>query len=443
MDSTHHSYPLTGALKALHERVSTLEVLVANLYGKYYQENYGDSACYEAKRSLHKAQKADYRLYSNYCSIDNGYEDRVQTLVSEFFNHLDSIISMATTSTNSHLPLTLGSNHETVNWNTPTQKQALQEFVEDHMAAFAGYTIEQIDQLQPASDLVLRIWLGKPTGEKRSFIMKTLGNNPVRNDIAEKYGLFYREMTFYSAFSSPLTDYTPECYYSSPETHRLVMEDKGQAVMGDQLYGYVDNEAASVIETILGFHRYWFERPIDAMLPRVNDPEITAILPEMLMHAWSVTKPFLNHPNNAKTDHIIEELATNLQPISDELSKHATLVHGDLRMENLLFEHQKLHAIVDWQLLAIGSPMIDVAYFLMQSGSTEERVRVEDDLLSLYADKFSAYSLTKERVRFEYDLASKHSLIIPIMGAAWDLQELSRPRDIVVSAFDRTIRALY
>jgi len=162
----------------------------------------------------------------------------------------------------------------------------------------------------------------------------------------------------------------------------------------------------------------------------------------MLAQTWDATKGALNPDNNTSVNAIIQELMDNIKPIADALSEYATVIHGDLRMENLLFRGPQLASIVDWQLLATGSPMVDVAYFLVQSGCKQEREQVEAQVIELYHQKFSHVGLDRARLKLEYDLAAKYSLIIPIMGAAWDLHASGKLRDIVTSAFHRTIEAI-
>jgi hypothetical protein len=328
--------------------------------------------------------------------------------------------------------------------NHPQYKAEIQALIGKKLPQFGQLIVDQIYPVSTASDLVLRVWLQDPATKKpvMSLIIKTLGSNPVRNDIAHKYGLFYREASFYSSMADPIRQYTPICYFSSAEDSLLIMEDKGVAVVGDQLYGYTAEEAYDVITGIIRMHEFWMGKQPECFLPQVNDQQITDMIPQMLLHCWGITKASLNPDNNKRIDAIIEDLANNIKPIADELSVHSTIIHGDLRMENLLFRGPKLDVIVDWQLLAMGSPMVDVAYFLVQSGGKEERELVEARVFALYSQKFAHTGLNQARLEFEYRLATKYSLIIPIMAAAADMQAFEVPRKIITSAFHRAIEAI-
>ena len=45
-------------------------------------------------------------------------------------------------------------------------------------------------------------------------------------------------------------------------------------------------------------------------------------------------------------------------------SEHVTLVHGAYRTGNLLIDHDRVSAVLDWELQVLGDPMYDVAYVL-------------------------------------------------------------------------------
>lgn len=441
MPDDSKSPPLSQALKNLNDRLGAVEALLTNVYAKYYLEQYQQPAS-EAEKSLAKATGGRYELYTNYSFIDTAHEGRVRTLIKDFFTHLDSIIAMNTAKENSFL--SLASSQGKVDVNNPQYKAVIQKLIHKNLPQFSSLFVDQAYEIFPSSDLVLRVWLNDDKTQKPliPLILKTLGSNQVRNDIVDKYGLFYREASFYSSMADAIREHTPICYYASVEESLIIMEDRGVAVVGDQIYGYTAEEAFDVISAIIPLHEFWLNKQPECFLPQVNDPQITDVLPEMLTHVWGVTRHVLNSEKSAIVDSIINDLIANIKPIADELSVHSTIIHGDLRMENLLFHGAKLDAIIDWQLLSIGSPMVDVAYFLVQSGCKDERQQVEAKIIASYAEKFSHSGMNRERLNLEYALAAKYSLIMPIMAAASDMHEFGKPRDSATSAFHRTIETI-
>ncbi|OBI23138.1 acyl-CoA dehydrogenase [Mycobacterium sp. E2327] len=53
-----------------------------------------------------------------------------------------------------------------------------------------------------------------------------------------------------------------------------------------------------------------------------------------------------------------------------------SVVHGDFRLGNLLADGDRINAVIDWEIWAIGDPRIDVGWFLINSDpDTYQRVR--------------------------------------------------------------------
>lgn len=76
-----------------------------------------------------------------------------------------------------------------------------------------------------------------------------------------------------------------------------------------------------------------------------------------------------------------------------------TLVHFDYRADNLFFEADGTVVVIDWQSISKGGGAADVAYFISQNLSVEDRRANEDDLLHAYHDALGAAGVTG----YEYD----------------------------------------
>lgn len=64
----------------------------------------------------------------------------------------------------------------------------------------------------------------------------------------------------------------------------------------------------------------------------------------------------------AAMDRLMEWLPANLPP-----EEPATLVHGDLRMDNMIFHptEPRVLAVLDWELSTLGDPLSDLAYHML------------------------------------------------------------------------------
>ena len=65
-----------------------------------------------------------------------------------------------------------------------------------------------------------------------------------------------------------------------------------------------------------------------------------------------------------KTDPIpeMEECARRLSELPEQIG--ASIVHGDYRVGNMIFQGDRVQAILDWELCTLGDPLADVGYLL-------------------------------------------------------------------------------
>ena len=76
-----------------------------------------------------------------------------------------------------------------------------------------------------------------------------------------------------------------------------------------------------------------------------------------------------------------------------------SLVHGDFRVDNILFAPDGAACwVVDWQTLGIGSPANDIAYLVGTSiADADRRAAFDATAFALWADALSAQGVTVDR----------------------------------------------
>ena len=81
------------------------------------------------------------------------------------------------------------------------------------------------------------------------------------------------------------------------------------------------------------------------------------------VHTWSKNYRAAEIDTVAAMDFLIEWLPANLPPADGKFS----IVHGDYRLDNLMFDKKdnRVIAVLDWELSTIGHPYADLAYQCM------------------------------------------------------------------------------
>jgi aminoglycoside phosphotransferase (APT) family kinase protein len=138
----------------------------------------------------------------------------------------------------------------------------------------------------------------------------------------------------------------------------------------------------------------WDDRALDDLDWLSPDPEASRMLMTMLLPTlWDgfrerYAADLPPHVHQAG-DALFAHLGAYLTPDADA----RTIVHGDYRLDNLLFDPTPGGtpiAVVDWQTCAVGSGLHDVAYFIGAGLHEDDRRTVEDDLVRRYHDALTA-----------------------------------------------------
>ena len=215
-------------------------------------------------------------------------------------------------------------------------------------------------------------------------------------------GSYRSELGFYTELAATVSVRTPACYFATgPDEHgrhALVLQDMAPAQQGDQLLGCSPAQAYGAVVNLAGLHA-----------PRWCDPSLKNI-------------PWLRYVTPVDADYFQETLTEStkgfIQYYADRLSERDvgilqafapkcgswlmarrerfTLVHGDYRLDNLLFGGQKGDesvTTVDWQTLEVGNPGRDLAYFLGNSLLPAARREHQHDLVHAYHEALLSYGV--------------------------------------------------
>jgi aminoglycoside phosphotransferase (APT) family kinase protein len=118
----------------------------------------------------------------------------------------------------------------------------------------------------------------------------------------------------------------------------------------------------------------------------------------------------------------LSSFAANVKNWVERRPTPRTLVHGDYRLDNLMFEETPSGvavATVDWQTLSLACGGQDLAYLLGNSSPPEQRRAHEDQMLSAYREAMAqqGVELSAEEVRDEYVYGVFQGPSITMLGA--------------------------
>ena len=221
----------------------------------------------------------------------------------------------------------------------------------------------------------------------QSLVVKFPADDMRARSIADQFGYYRREAGTYAALLSdaPRDEIrTPRCYAIMPGSRGpvLALEDLPHAT-GDQVVGASREQALAAAQLLATVHaRFWNESRLHGLdwLPRPSD-EVIAGYARLFELTWPM---FVNtHGSAIPREHLgaAERAITRFdEVVARFMEPPFTLVHGDFRLDNLLFETdpdaadgEPLAWALDWQLAACSRGAYDLAFFVAGSLTPNQR----------------------------------------------------------------------
>ncbi len=225
-------------------------------------------------------------------------------------------------------------------------------------------------------------------------------------------GGYRTEVKFYIELADQLAVRTPACCYGAiaPDdtTFTLILEDLAPARQGDQIAGASDEQIEAAVVNLAGLHAPRWGDPtledIDWMTLGLGDG--AAAIVQMATPLF--LERFEGRLSSEAAD-VMRGFAAGVERWIASSPGPATLVHGDYRLDNLMFATAAggaAVAAVDWQTLGVGSGGKDLAYLLGNSSEPERRRAHETRMLETY--RVSLADLGVDASAQDIQLAYRH-----------------------------------
>jgi thiamine kinase-like enzyme len=222
---------------------------------------------------------------------------------------------------------------------------------------------------------------------------------PGNRAVAMAYRMYEREVAFYRQIASTIDVSAPHCFAAEidPTTGDfvLLLEDLSALTTGDQVAGCSAATAKKIIDAIVPLHAKFWGHPEDLgvdAVPRIDgDAQMVGITAACEV-GWD--------PCMAKFGHVVADEITQSRDrfLAAVPEMHRmigrrvqTIIHGDVRLDNLMFGDDKV-VLLDWTL-SISTGLQDVAYLLSQNVTTDERRAHETELLEHYRQRLAEHGI--------------------------------------------------
>lgn len=263
-------------------------------------------------------------------------------------------------------------------------------------------------------------------GRPATMVAKVPGGPPELR--ATLSGTFRTEVAFYRHIAPTVALRVPACHGSEISDDAsdfvLLLEDMSPAVQGDQLAGCGPADAERAVVSLAGLHGpRWCDRTLGDQEPlAVPSPDDAARLAQIYGGA---TDLFLARFAGSLTDGERTVLVGVAAVMGEWLLARTSpfgLVHGDFRLDNLMFGPAGEVTTLDWQTVNIGLPARDLAYFCATCLSPDDRRAHEDALIARYHGALAGHGVAGHSVgacRDDYRFGLLQAPLTTVLGCAF------------------------
>jgi broad specificity phosphatase PhoE/thiamine kinase-like enzyme len=276
----------------------------------------------------------------------------------------------------------------------------------------------------------------------QSLIAKFASTSSETREMARDQNLYRREIGFYRDIGQDVGIRVPVCYYSDfdEETQYFVMllEDMAPGEPSDQVVGTSKETSRQVIERFARLHaKWWNSSKLDDYGWAkwiINEMPMSEALSRLQQSIERVEKTgeFDAYPEMKRLMRLLPPLF-RMQPAPPF---PFSLTHGDLRSDNIIqvSEAGGEFCVLDWQLAGKGDPVNDIARWMAQSITIEDRKDTEQELLKLYHEKLIEHGVTGYSYK-KFINAYKMNLVVILVMFSMTMEGVDRSTDRAKALF--------
>jgi hypothetical protein len=255
-------------------------------------------------------------------------------------------------------------------------------------------------------------WSTATSGLPVSLIAKYSSTNATNRQVAMDFHVYEREVRYYAEVDVRTTARTPHIYLCEMQGEHFVilMEDLAEYRTGSQAAGGTLLDSQRVVDELASLHApFWGNVDDLDWVPHVANSYHAANMSTFARVGWDhmlhVFGDYVPNPVRQRRDDLLDAIPA-LQARMD--SPPITFVHGDMRLENLMFGTRPGHhpiVTLDWQGPLLSRGVFDLALFLGHNTLTDVRRANERGLLQRYVDRLASLGVV-----YAFDAAWEHYL---------------------------------
>lgn len=268
------------------------------------------------------------------------------------------------------------------------------------------------------------------------------------------HGSYSTEVTFYRDLFDSVRVSAPRAYYAEisddPDqrgTFTLLLEDLTPATQGDQIAGCTAEQALLAVKNVAGLHAPRWSDPtlLDVEGLQLAGPDDADMMDALFPDAVETVLRMLGERVTAEDVATLREVAGFGGRWSLARPDRFSLVHGDYRLDNLMFHDDGRLWAVDWQTLALGLPTRDVAFVVSSGLSVANRRSYDRAIVEAYRRRLTEFGVSDYSAKDcweDYQLSQLQTPLIAAFGCAYSSVRTDRGDAMFAAMISRGCQAI-
>ena len=244
-------------------------------------------------------------------------------------------------------------------------------------AEHLGWNVDRVDvhEIGAGIGVSSAVYRARLTGSDvpESVVVKLTAIDPAAAFTSTVLRMYAREAEFFNGLVDHVPVRVPAGHYGAVSDDGaefvVVMEDLAGNRMLDQTEVMTDADAERAIDTLAVWHANWWNR-VEGMCESgvavaLDDPIYPAMIPGLFDEGWAKLNASHHCVPPDPLQPVGPRFGASVAAMLASLSQGPlTLLHGDFRTDNMMFDDDDQLILMDFQLISVGSAAYDLAYFI-------------------------------------------------------------------------------